>query len=363
MSDLNKILDNSQFTSVDIEDFFGEDVPAEDMFSTDIIVLTDYEKELVNLLFKRLKKISPETLEGLAHRINDVERLAKDIARFPSLLHRQNFSHEIQTQHTLAESLLEQRDGDKVLHLPTKAILGKGFLVAKFHVFTSMVKIAKNSNFSTEEVTKYRDATLNIMFTLMAEDVYLSLIDDPTVHIDIRREIAYSLILLWEHRSDHNVESIAPVLNSVWRARRKLAPAFGTMVGTSELLLLSIEMDDQWRQFMATKLGEKDVSTAMEEYLFGLSYEKIQKLKDILRQKQISAIGRDEVSSFLGEKIQTSYEEDLRSFYILYSVRRDDAAARKRMNLNGPHHTLEAHYMKFILECAKEKQHNDIYAK
>ena len=98
MSDLNKILDNSQFTSVDIEDFFGEDVPAEDMFSTDIIVLTDNEKELVNLLFKRLKKISPETLEGLAHRINDVERLAKDIARFPSLLHRQNFSHEIQTQ-------------------------------------------------------------------------------------------------------------------------------------------------------------------------------------------------------------------------------------------------------------------------
>ena len=362
MSALNKISDNTEFTSIDIEDFYGDDAPAEDLFSTDIIVLTEHEKELVNLLFKRLKKLSPETLEGLAHRINDVERLAKDIARFPSLLHRQTFSHEIQTQHTLAESLLEQRDGDKILHLPAKAILGKGFLVAKFHAFASMTKIAKNSNFSTEEVTKYRDATLNIMFTLMAEDVYLSLLDDPTVHIDIRRQIAYSLILLWEHRSDQNVENIAPVLNSVWRARRKLAPAFGTMVGTSELLLLSIEMDDQWRQFMATKLGEKDVSTAMEEYLFGLSYEKIQKLKDILRQKQISAIGRDEVSSFLGEKIQTSYEEDLRSFYILFSVRRDDAAARKRMNLNGPHQTLEAHYMKFILERAKEKQHNDTFA-
>ena len=362
MSRLNKISDSIEFTSVDIEDFYGDDAPAEDLFSTDIIVLTDNEKQLVNLLFTRLKKISPETLEGLAHRINDVERLAKDIARFPSLLHRQTFSHEIQTQHTLAESLLEQRDGDKILHLPAKAILGKGFLVAKFHAFASMTKIAKNSNFSTEEVTKYRDATLNIMFTLMAEDVYLSLLDDPTVHIDIRRQIAYSLILLWEHRSDQNVENIAPVLNSVWRARRKLAPAFGTMVGTSELLLLSIEMDDQWRQFMATKLGEKDVSTAMEEYLFGISYEKIQKLKDILRKEQISAIGRDEVSSFLGEKIPTSYEEDLRSFYILFSVRRDDAAARKRMNLNGPHQTLEAHYMKFILERAKEKQHNDTFA-
>ena len=87
MSRLNKISDNTEFTSVDIEDFYGDDAPAEDLFSTDIIVLTDNEKQLVNLLFTRLKKISPETLEGLAHRINDVERLAKDIARFPSLLH------------------------------------------------------------------------------------------------------------------------------------------------------------------------------------------------------------------------------------------------------------------------------------
>lgn len=363
--DFNNIMKKElEFTPVDIEEFYGDqEYPSDDEFSTDIIVLTDTEKKLVNGLFEKLKTISPETLEGLANRISDVERLAKDIARFPSLLHKQTFSHEVQTQHTLAESLLEQKSGDKILHLPTKAILGKGFLVAKFHVFASMTKIAKNSNFTPEEISKLSNATLNIMFTLMAEDVYLSLLEDHSIHIDIRREIAYSLIILWEHRSDQNVEDIAPVLNSVWRARRKLAPAFGTMVGTSELLLLSIEMDDQWRQFMATKLGESDVSAAMEEYLFGLSYEQIQKLKNILKKKGISAIGRDEVTSFLGQSIQISYEEDLRSFYMLYSVRRDDAAARKRMNLPGPHHTLEAHYMKFILECNKEKQHNDVYAK
>ena len=103
----------------------------------------------------------------------------------------------------------------------------------------------------------------------------------------------------------------------------------------------------------------------MQKYtlLSSLMITELQELKDILRQQGISAIGRDEVSSFLNEKIPTSYEEDFRSFYILYSVRRDDAAARKRMNLTGPHQTLEAHYMKFILERAKEKQHNDIYAK
>lgn len=354
---------NIEFQTVDIEEFYDKDELNKDEFSTNLVVLTEKEQILVNTLFDRLKSISPESLEVFANRVADLERLTKNIAHFPSLLERQVVAAEIRTEQTLIESLLANRGGDKMLHLPSKAILGKGFIVAKFHVFMSMCKIALECGFPKNEVAEYQKATLSLMFTIMAEDVYLSMLDNVSIPIDLRQQVAYSLIILWEHRSDQNVESIAPVLNSVWRARRKLAPAFGTMVGTSELLLLSIDMDDQWRQFMATKLGENDVSTAMQEYLFGLSYEKILKLKDILRKKGISAIGRDEVSTFLGEKIQTSYEEDFRSFYILYSVRRDDAAARKRMNLTGPHQTLEAHYMKFILERAKEKQHNDIYAK
>lgn len=351
-----------EFSHVNIDEFYDEE-QRPDAFSTDIIVLTDNESDLVRMLSDRLKTFSPETLEGITNRIADVKRLASDIARFPSLLHKQTLSSEVQTQHTLAESLLQQRDGDKTLHLPTKAILGKGFLVAKFHAFTAMTKIAVNSKFPEEEIQKLNNATLNIMFTIMVEDVYLSLLDDLTIPIDIRRQIAYSLIILWEHRSDQNVADVAPVLDAVWRTRRKLAPAFGTMVGTSELLFLSIEMDDQWRHFIMSRLSDNDVSCAMQEYLFGLSHEQIQSLKQILRDKGIAAIGRDEVSSFLGQKSLSLYDEDPRSFFLLYSVRRENAKARKRMNLSGPHQTLEDHFMRFILERNKEKQHNDIYAK
>lgn len=352
----------NKFTPVNIDEFYDKE-RVDDEFSTDIIVLTKHESDLVHMVCENLKTRSPETLEGLNNRIADVKRLASDIARFPSLLHKQILSSEVQTQHTLAESLLQQRDGDKTLHLPTKAILGKGFLVAKFHAFTAMTKIASNSKFTEEEIQNLNNATLNIMFTIMVEDVYLSLLDNFTIPIDIRRQIAYSLIILWEHRSDQNVADVAPVLDAVWRARRKLAPAFGTMLGTSELLFLSIEMDDQWRQFIMSKLSDNDVSCAMQEYLFGLSHEQIQKLKEILREKGIAAIGRDEVSSFLGQKALSVYDEDPRSFYLLYSVRRENAKARKRMNLKGPHQTLEDHFTRFILERNKEKQHNDIYAK
>lgn len=355
-----------EFTNVDIEEFYDKDELKKDEFSTNLVVLTEKEQILVNTLFDRLKSISPESLEVFANRVADLERLTKNIAHFPSLLERQVIVSEIRTEQTLIESLLTNRGGDKSLHLPSKAILGKGFIVAKFHVFMSMTKIATECGFPKSEIIEYQKATLSLMFTIMAEDVYLSLLDNLSIPIDLRQQVAYSLIILWEHRSDQNVSEMAPVLEAVWSARKKLAPVFGTMVGTSELLLLSIEMDDQWCKFISTQLGDKQVSMALEEFLFGLSYEEILRVKSILKDKGISAIGRDEVAAFLDKpsiqdgKISSS---DPRQLFLDYSLRRDNARARLRMNLPGPHSTLEDHYMRFIMEKNKEKQYNDVYAK
>ncbi|MCR4790344.1 MAG: hypothetical protein K5839_04630 [Treponemataceae bacterium] len=357
------IPDPNSFKYIDAEEFYDAANAEEESISTDIVVLTREEKKLISYISEQLSTSEPDTLDYIAKHIRLGEKYAQIVSQFPSLLHKNSFSNEIQTRHTLAESLLEKRDGDRMLYLPTKATLGKGLLVAKFHAFSSLLRISKRHNFSKDIIAKLHNTCLNILFTIMTEDVYVSLLDDDNLDTDIRRQIAYSLILLWEHRSDQNVEVIAPILNTVWKARRKLAPAFGTMVGTSELILLSIEMGEDWRHFIATRLGDSDVSSAMEEYLFGISYEKILKIKNYIREKGLNAVNRDEASSILGEKIPDLDDEDLRNFYMLYSIRRDDAAARKRMNLPGPHQTLEAHYMKFILECNKERQENDTFAK
>ncbi|MCM1321692.1 MAG: hypothetical protein NC041_07460 [Bacteroides sp.] len=351
------------FTPVDIEEFYDTKAENDAKFSTDIIVLTAEESRLVKESLDTLKEISPETYEVLSNRISDIQRLAASIAQFPSLLQRQTLSKEIQTQHTLVESLLYQRDGDNMLHLPAKAVLGKGFLVAKFQTFSSIVRIARQSGFSEKLTSNLQTAVHTLMFTIMAEDVYMNLLQDHSIPVDIRRQIAYSLVILWEHRSDQNIADMAPVLAAVWEARRKLAPAFGTMVGTSELLLLSIEMDDQWRKFISEKMGITEVVTAMEEFLFGLSHEQIQKLKNMLKERGISAISRDEAAQFLGADFLHSHGDDPRNFFLLYSIRRQNANARKRMNIQGPHATLEDHYMRFILEQNKEKQYNDVYAR
>ncbi len=356
-----------EYSSVNIEEFFDKEniQETEEEIQTGIIVFTDYQQKLIDRLTQALEKNAPDRLERIQVRIRDLTLLAKSIASFPSLLERANTTTSTRTPRELIESLISyQEDGDTLLHLPSKAILGKGFLVTKIHTFFSMSKLAQRyALMSEKEVKEYADETISMMFNLMAEDVYMNLLKDRSLSIDLRRELATALIILWEHRSDQTISDIAPVLQSVWSARRMLAPAFGTMMGTSELLMVTMQMDEQWNSFIREKLSDVDVTQAMEEFLFGVSYEQILRLKAILREQGVKSIGRDEVSNYLGERVKTDINLDYRDFYLLYTVRRDNARARQRLHLEGPKNTLEDHFIRFVMEKNQEKQKNDTFAK
>ena len=353
-----------EFTPVSIESFFDAEEKGDADISPENIgltVLSAHQEELVQKLRSKLKIVAPDRLERLDKRLKDLKTLAAAIANFPSLLQRTNLNTSVRTPAALVESIISyQEDGDTLLHMPSKAALGKGFLVTKIHTFFSMYKLANNfAEMEEKEARVYYDETVSMMFTLMAEDVYLNLMKDKTLSMDLRRQLANSLIILWEHRSDQTINDIAPVLQSVWNARRTLAPAFGTMMGTSELLLVSIQMGTQWNQFIKQRLGDQEVSQAMEEFVFGLSYEQILRLRAILREQGVKAIGRDEVSSYLGERVKTDVSLDYRDFYLLYTVRRDNARVRQRLHLPGPTKTLEDFFIRFVMEQNDAKQKSD----
>ncbi len=361
-NNMEKLLD-SDFVSVDIEQFFDKDDSLQKI-ETGIVVLTQHQQELVNRLMLALEEHAPERIERLKERLNNIEALAKAIAMFPSLLERTRMTSSVRTPDGLVETLISyHEDGDMMLHLPSKATLGKGFLVAKIHTFFSMSKLARNyAKMDEKSVKEYSDETNSMLFTLMAEDVYLNLIKSKEVSMDLRRSIANSLIILWEHRSDQTMDDIAPVLQTVWNARRKLAPAFGTMMGSSELIMINMEMDEQWLRFTRDNLGNPEINQAMEEFLFGISYEQILRLKSVIRTKHVKSIGRDEVSTYLGEHVKTDITMDYRDFYLLYTIRRDNARARQRMHLPGPKHTLEDYFFLYTLEKNLDKQRKDMEA-
>lgn len=355
--------DNSEFEEIDINSFFGIN-PEDKQEIAETQIFTERQARLINDFIPMVEAVDKEKAEVFKKRIHDLEKLGKSVALFPSLLEKHEIAGGVRTPTLLIESLIKHQNyGDAVLQLPSKAILGKGLLVARMHTFSSMAKYAHHMGEHEDFSKAFDTETVSSMFSLLVEDVYLNLIRDDTQPMDFRREWAFSLLLLWEHWNDQTVESVAPVLQSVWTARRKLAPAFGTMMGTSELLLISMQMDDQWVSFIKNELGTPGVSQAMEEFLFGISYEQISKLRDILKTKGIPAIGRDEVSNFLGQHVKSDAGLDYRDFYSMYTVRRDNARSRARFNVNGPHKTLEDYFIQFITKQNKEKQNNDTFAK
>ena len=336
---------------VDIKHIYDTDNIARSKDDKGIVILTEKQKKLIDDLLVYMSEADAERVLIIKDRMKDLEHLARAIALFPSLLEQHDLPGGMRTPKTLVEMLIDNQEaGDRTLLLPSKASLGKGFLVAKMHTFSSLSKqstrIKAPASLSEELMTE----AVTMMFSLLAEDVYLNLIADKTLSREIRRQWGYSLLMLWEYRTDDRIQVIAPILNEVWTARRKLAPAFGTMMGTSELLLISMQMDGQWLGFIKNKLSDPGVSQAMEEFLFGISYEQISQLRTILRTKGIAAIGRDEVADYLGTHIKTDAGLDYRDFYSLYTIRRDDARERARMKLQGPHKTLEDYFIQFVTE-------------
>ena len=356
-------MQNEEFETVDINSFFDVDQTVIQQ-EKPVVMLTEKQKSLIAEAMPIIEAKDPDKAKGFKDRLHDMEELAKALARFPSLLEKHELVGGTRTPDSLIDSLIAHQDsGDSTLQLPSKASLGKGFLVAKMHTLSSMSKYLSHIDDCQKLSKALGNETVYSMFSLLVEDVYLNLIRDTSQPMEFRREWAMSLLLLWEHWADQTIENVAPVLQSVWKARRKLAPAFGTMMGTSELLLISMQMDDQWIQFIKQKMGDTGVTQAMEELLFGISFEQINLLRSSLREKGIAAIGRDEVSKFLGEHVKADAGLDYRDFYSLYTIRRDNARARTRLHLEGPHKTLEDYFIQFVTEKNKEKQSNDTFAK
>ena len=248
------------------------------------------EAELAEKIIEHLDSGSREEGDLVRKSIGTLSDLAGIISSFPSVRDTKMLRGVVRDEHHLLTALCSFASNSHLLHIPTKVVLFRSFLVAKFHCFSLLHKLTMETPVFKSSLRK---AILSILHTLMIEEVYFSCLDDPGFSWDTKTQLANDLVALWDSGTDPRGIRDLSALTSLWTARDAAPPSFGTMNGTTELLRISMELENDWREFLVGESTNDETRWALEEFLFGLTYEEIKQVRSRLTNYGIGAVNYD----------------------------------------------------------------------
>lgn len=308
--------------------------------------LNNEEKDLVEKIGIYLDSRDSQESALVRHRFDCLAVLGAAISRFPSVRESQKLRGVERSQEHLVAALCSFASPSHLLHIPARVVAARSYLVAKYQAFSLLHILAGDR----EEFRRpLRNIILSVIHILMAEQVYFSCLEEPEFSQAIKFNLANDLVSLWDSGTDARSIEHLPALDDLWTARDSNPPAFGTMGGTSELLRITMNMGKDWQEFLLAHVSVSETKFALEEFLFGLSYEELITVRSRLVKSGISAVGHDEIPSYLENK--PSYgiinSSDYRAMYNFYVDRRDAARFRQRLSAPGPGRALEEIYLKY----------------
>jgi hypothetical protein len=315
------------------------------------LVLNEGEERLIEEIVLWLGQRNSEESRLAQERIQCLRGLGEAVFRYPSVRESHVLRGEARDGDKLIKSLCAFSAASHLLHIPTKVVAARSFLVAKFHAFSLLAMLARDNDGFYQAL---RRITLSVISILITEEVYFSCLENSSFPQNLKLGIANDLVSLWDSGTDPRAIRHLSALEALWTARESAPPAFGTMNGSSELLRITIDMGDDWHDFLVEESTSDETKQALEEFLFSLSYEEIIEVRSRLRRFGVSAVNYDEIRSYLGR--QPSYTmvkgADIKDIYNFFVDRRDAALFRKQISAPGPLHTLEELYIKYriILE-------------
>ncbi|MDR0322559.1 MAG: hypothetical protein LBI28_13760 [Treponema sp.] len=316
-------------------------------------VLSEEEEILIGEVEDWLKESRPQDYTLMHERFRRLRNLGSAVFDYPSLKETRFVRDILINEHQLTESLLAFSTPSHMLRTPAKVAALRSFLVAKFHAFALVTRLTETND---QLYIPARNILFTVVFTLMAEYVYFSCLEDPSFSNNTKARLANDLIALWDSGIDQRSIHHLMALSSLWKARDSAPPSFGTMDGNTELLRISIDMgsDTEWEDFLKEESTNDSTRWALEEFLFGLSYEEILQVRNRLKKYGVSSVSHSELRSYLDSKPVYSFvnDHDPRAIYDFFIERKDACTLRKRVSAPGPLNTLEETYLKYriILE-------------
>ena len=311
-----------------------------------MLELNDEEKDLVKRVGDYLDSRDQEESRLITQRFECLDALGEAISRYPSVRDSHTLRGVQRSEEQLLKALCSFASPSHLLFIPARVVAARSYLVAKFQAFSLLHILAGEEK---DFYRPLRKVIMSVVHTLMAEEVYFSCLDEPEFSQELKLHLAYDLISLWDSGTDPRTIRHLPALDALWTARDSSPPAFGTMNATSELLLLTINMGEDWHEFLVAHVAKDETRWALEEFLFGLSYEEINLVRSRLVERGINAVGQEEIPSYLGARPDYGVinSSDYRAIYNFYVDRRDAARFRQRLSVPGPGRALEEIYIKY----------------
>jgi hypothetical protein len=311
-----------------------------------MLELNEEENALVARIEEYLDTVDHDDSVQVKEKFECLDNLGRAISQYPSIRKGQKLRGVERTEEQLLQALCSFASPSYQLNIPVRVVASRSYLVAKYQAFSMLHILAGKQE---EFILPLRRAILTVIHTLMTEEVYFACLNDSEFAPDVKLKLAYDLISLWDSGTDPRTVQHLPALDSLWTARDSSPPAFGTMNGTTELLRITMDMSSDWQEFLVDQMSNSETKWALEEFLFGLSFEETATVRSRLIKFGINAVGHDEIPSYLGSHPAYGIinSSDFRAMYNFYVDRRDASRLRRRLAVPGPFHTIEEIYLKY----------------
>lgn len=319
-----------------------------------IKVFSKKEKRILDEIFMKLhESYNQAILDYLKQRKDAIEKLAESISLYPPILDNPDDISSI--YESVEEQIIElanSKSEEYQFNVPSKAILGKSFLIAKVNFFYLCYYFSRDIYPINDYQEKIISIINEIIIMLMAEEVFIEIVMDDSISPFSKTKAVKLLFEVWEYRLTLGVKKFVPLLVNMWEARKSFEPAYGTLMGTAEHFMFASNVDEKIMNFINKYNFEDEEEYSVLEFLFGLSYENLIKLKEKMKIENISVVRKEEILRMLEMKklYSGSAKEDPRSFYSFFIMRKNDAIYRSHYKQKGPKKTLEEHIMLFALD-------------
>jgi hypothetical protein len=312
------------------------------------------ERELVERGFAVVEDANPGRHAILAGMLSRLRSLAELIRDSPPLASswggdaERSFSAE-----TLIDKLCRVHDYDLELHIPTKAVVGQAYVIARINFMKALGYTLDALSAPAALRDGVEGEVAQSIYTKLAEELFVAIVTDASTPAHVKTGAARFLYRIWEERLQIEVDDFAPLLESAWAARAKLLPILGTMLGTHEVFRLFQEArDPRFLDYFGAGDVESEQLLAFEEFLFGLSHEEISQLRRHMTEEGRACITLEQARALLSTSM-TSWPADRNgaaALYTSYKKRRVNAAHRVLTGASGPKRTAEEYVMMAFLD-------------